>query len=1070
MPTVRLIASKIRQDFSSPSCRLPCLLYPALLFFLLAGGPVSAQYPCSDFDTIYNKGQRAFENEDLTAALQHLKAAEACDPRRKDQIKRLERKVYQKMKQQEVTRELLDQLREKNQEITAANQALADTMRILAAQRDIAQNAEEQKDELRRLYENNSATLTQSLSNPTMALRMAEFNLKTHPDRDFFYKTFQLLLKEGQSSYFWKDTTGHYDQVAALEFFPDGKALISASHDQTAKMWDSEGNFQKLLPHDFKVNAIAMRPDGKAFCTGTYGGTIHVWNHKGEEIEKWRGHTAAISSLKFSKDGDHLFSSAKDGTVAEWEVKDRLTRSSGATLEITGVTTNQKHAGSHYFKIYSLSLGPDGTMYTAGYGDRIFQWREGQKIDSFPIDGVIYATDIDPTGNYLVTGTSDNTAMLWNLKTGNSVLLGGHSNSIFAVRFSQDGKKIITASSDHSIRVWDLNGAMENQFRGHKSTIFSLALSPDGKLMASGSEDGNIKIWKTNQSALERELDCAPGGDIGQTTLLTSPDGNTILSARGEVIQLRDFSGQLQDSFVTETGREIQKVVFHPNGNSLICGGLDNLLIQYDLTGQEIRRFQLPDSPIRSLAISPGGKWLAAGSGIKTLSLFALGENREIPAHIISEYPGKVASIDFSPYQEDHLLVAKNDFNMISQTAQPLVLVLDTQGKLIWPQIVPGAEKVETAVFAPNGDKVLIGLSSGKLEAWSLDKSKTRSPLVKEETLEGHTEAVPYISFSADGKQLVTGSTDRSVKVWDYSNNRGRMVQALPSQGDSLIYLAFGSLEGTVVTGTQSGQVNIWSRWPRYLAKFVDSFPTSDLVREGLDLTDSEIGEIKRYSFEELGHLAKFLQSARQSGQARGYINKRIEIKNDPKDKIELYQLEPDMSKKEFDRLFLVSDTAELAEFFQFFRAEGRLRTSNEERAEVLRQTVRIGEQLLPRLDNPADFKRTLSEAYNSLGWHSLLIRDFPGCETAILRGLEIDSTNKYLYTNLAPSLLFQGKMEAARALYREKMGEEYYPQRGLPTYREVFLKDFIILNREGVIPPEYCEYYEEILAILEGG
>ena len=66
----------------------------------------------------------------------------------------------------------------------------------------------------------------------------------------------------------------------------------------------------------------------------------------------------------------------------------------------------------------------------------------------------------------------------------------GHSDYVTSVAFSPDGQYILTGSSDHTAKLWDLQGQEVQAFSGHSDYVTSVAFSPDGQYILTGSRDG----------------------------------------------------------------------------------------------------------------------------------------------------------------------------------------------------------------------------------------------------------------------------------------------------------------------------------------------------------------------------------------------------------------------------------------------------------------------------------------------------------------------------------------------------------------------------------------------------
>jgi WD40 repeat protein len=107
-----------------------------------------------------------------------------------------------------------------------------------------------------------------------------------------------------------------------------------------------------------------------------------------------------------------------------------------------------------------------------------------------------------PDSRYLVTGSWDNTARIWDTKTYTTV--GApleHPGYVYSVAFSPDGAYLATGARDGKIRLWALEDFPSQDPKliatreGHTDLLWNIAFSPDGRYLASSSWDGTIRRY-----------------------------------------------------------------------------------------------------------------------------------------------------------------------------------------------------------------------------------------------------------------------------------------------------------------------------------------------------------------------------------------------------------------------------------------------------------------------------------------------------------------------------------------------------------------------------------------------
>jgi len=236
--------------------------------------------------------------------------------------------------------------------------------------------------------------------------------------------------------------------------------------------------------------------------------------------------------------------------------------------------------------------------------------------------------------------------------TGPSVL-EGHTDRVLALAFSPRGHLLVSGGSDRTLRVWDLRTGTATATLGpHAGKVEALACSPDGRLVAAVTEvsdgvPGEVKLWDLATGRLHAEL---RGHEDGVNCVAFSPDGAVLATGdRTGQIRLWDVAaGKVRGSIPQAHGSSIRSLVFTPDGASLVSGSWDRTARLWDVgSGRERRVFRGHAEGIWGVAISPDGAVLATASSDHTVKLWDLrtgAEGKTLPAHA-----QEVSSVAFSP-------------------------------------------------------------------------------------------------------------------------------------------------------------------------------------------------------------------------------------------------------------------------------------------------------------------------------------------------------------------------------------------------------------------------------------
>jgi WD40 repeat protein len=150
------------------------------------------------------------------------------------------------------------------------------------------------------------------------------------------------------------------------------------------------------------------------------------------------------------------------------------------------------------------------TTFRRGTGHSIHLWDlyAGRPVSEFiGHRGRINEISISSDGKFVLSGSQDKTARLWDLKSGKELRKFQHAESVTSVSLSADGKLLLTGSEDGIARIWDpVAGTEIQRFVGHPKAIRSVALSPDTLWVLTAGEDKTARLWDRSSAKEVQQL------------------------------------------------------------------------------------------------------------------------------------------------------------------------------------------------------------------------------------------------------------------------------------------------------------------------------------------------------------------------------------------------------------------------------------------------------------------------------------------------------------------------------------------------------------------------------------
>ena len=589
------------------------------------------------------------------------------------------------------------------------------------------------------------------------------------------------------------------------------------------------------------------------------------------------GHMAAIRGIAFTPGGKQLVSAGEDKVIRVWDV------ASGKTVR----TIRGESALGSLGKIFAMALSPDGKWLAVG-GDlrtstgtnlqgggetqtiRLYDFESGKLVALLKgHTDAVRALAFSPDGSKLISGSSDNTAIIWDAGVQSGVpkpkllhRLEGHKGDIFAVVFSPDGSRAVTGSYDHDLRLWQVSdGSQIALMAGHGDKVHSLAFSPDGTI-ASGDLSGAILLWDGRYGRFLRIL---AQNKTGVGSLNFSLDGKLLLSTcgrggcTGAPIYVNDVaSGQV---VTTYSGHDnaVQASAFSPDGRWVATGGGAN---------SEIHLWD-PHSGQRRLG-ADGQPLLLAGEGQAVWASGFSVDGRQIGWGNVDACPDKPTCPNGQTILQQVLTLPLGDATLGAPEAlagpganafrlespsfrgwslghrkgedgyDNAILDILKAGQIIASITRDASNGLahHAYSFAPGGKTIVSGGSFGVLTAYDRE-GKTLGEFA------GHDGNVFAIAPSPDGRYLVSASSDETVRLWNLKTRELLVSLFQGKDGEWVMWTPQGYYASSPAGAEMIGwQIN---HGPEHEAEYV----TAAQLRRSLNRPDVVVKAIQLASAEE---------------------------------------------------------------------------------------------------------------------------------------------------------------------------------------------------------------------------
>jgi WD40 repeat protein len=581
---------------------------------------------------------------------------------------------------------------------------------------------------------------------------------------------------------------------------------------QTGKLMIFIDNERRILFYNFKQDApffeistpkearIHLSFDKKLLFIDSYKGAYEIWDLSGEKPVKPK-------ELNNTKIMDEYRSTESDHRISATNIFKQKLFTNNPEIEIWDIQKNTKT---------SIKISVEGKVFNQfdPFNHRYSWIDDSGDLSKIMVNdaktGKTYGPLIDPTINQdikkLIASSSKELVdkyFSW-YDAGQSKSLT--ASAINSVKFSPDGERVVATSDDKQVRIYNTKTKqVEKTLSGHTDRVSAASISPDGKLLATGSDDESVRIWSWPDGNFIKSigLPAATGmisfgaknvrvWDVAliPNTSLVLYSGNAMLMSRYH-IQLWDREkGTKEHTFEGHTAN-VRNIKVIPNSTQFISVACDGMAKLWDYQKKQfVKDIASGLGELWCVDVSPDGKMVAVSGAERTVWVFDIESGKKL-----FEFGGHfqgVTQVKFLP----------DGKKLISAGYDKKAIVWDLDKQLAVHRFTDFDSPIFALDVLSNGQKIAFGTEKGLLKIENIDIEEQKSDFDSNSPLQPriishvstpfvnaskppllvfdkgmHTAEVSQVKYHPNGKEIVTASWDKSIRILDAKN--GAMLRTI---------------------------------------------------------------------------------------------------------------------------------------------------------------------------------------------------------------------------------------------------------------------------------------------------
>ncbi len=603
----------------------------------------------------------------------------------------------------------------------------------------------------------------------------------------------------------------------------DGNLLAVAAADKTVKIVNlGNGQVTATIPAaTANIEAIAWNGDNATLAVAA-GGKVLLWGTDGKTRGELVADAKIVRTVAFAANKTDLITGGDEGQLKLWKLpvdpkKPAMPKT--AVADAAGVKL--------------AAALPNGQVIAVGAGKAVKAWdvNAGKEIRTFGTLADLPKAIAVSRDGAVVAVAAGKAIKLWQTADGKELPLPALAVEATSLAFSPDRQFLLVGTADKSATIFTTATGLAQQFFPAASNPVAVAYHPSQPAVVVVEEKvANQHPVVVTRSIKDAEL--ARGGSA------SSPLTNSLLAPGSTKAIGRWNLGNLAKEPNVDLAGPASAIAVSKNGQLLAAAGVDNSIQIYTLNnGQLIGSFKAA-AKVGELAFHPNGQSLAASLADKSIAvwnvLFAAGQ--PLPPEFgstVQVFPHPAAVTSFAYLNDQQIASGADD-----GTLRVWKVASDQPRSIQHPNLV------DCVAFNKDGTQLATACHDGAVRIYDL--TKPAPALLKD--IKAHVamplpHPVYVVAWSPDGKLLASGSFDKSIKLWDAT--AGTLVREIkgfpepppaagqpvpPGHRDQVFCLAFSKDGKLLASGSSDRTVKLWDVASGNLVR---DFPNPNLKSPG---------------------------------------------------------------------------------------------------------------------------------------------------------------------------------------------------------------------------------------------